>query len=804
MKLFSRIFLTGILALWLGWGPSCRAATVLLAENTDLVDLGWSAEVWPDPTGQATLSQAQSETTPYRPLHQRYVNRIEEGVYWYRVRIHRQPDDLRSWVLKVGLLTMPTQVYLVPLGPTGEPQAPQEVPLWRPEPKYRHYQFQLDSAPDWWLYVRTQSLHWDINWLRLTTGTKHLQIHSSELVFQSFYYGSILVMAAFNLLLFFSTKDRIYLYYVASLFSYMGFQALAIDYLPLGWGELGVERLNIYTPYAYISAVPVSLFFTRLTQKMLDSKALMPRVHRWMNGLLVYAVLLLLIFPWANVQVLFLTVSPLGFLLPILSLWAGVTAWRRGHRSAKFYLVAFIFYQFGLTLFTLGFLDFHPFGLDFYQVSVNLKVASMLEIVLLAFALGDRYNGIKAETIASQKQVIELGHKYALDLEAEVAERTHDLALANQTKDKFFSIIAHDLRGPVGSLSVIFNEVLGSGQDLDTELFETVRTSIRNTHQLLEDLLSWAKSQQQEIEIHPQDILVGQVVTPCLELFTGPASLKGIRLVQDDPLDAVVFADPSLITTVVRNLINNAIKFTFEDGTIHLGYRVLGDRVEVYVADNGVGMNAEVAAKLFKVGEKAQSTPGTRSESGSGLGLILCAEFLAKSGGQIGVESSPGQGSRFWFTLPKGQAQPAGPDLESPAWLAKVAGLKVLVVEDNPLHQESTGKVLKDLNVQFEVADNGQTAVWRAVAAPFDLILMDIDLPQLNGLEATWQIRNQAKPAPWILALSSYSKTELARLTAAELFEGSLNKPLSKTQFLSLLVPLLEQRAAKEGAAERV
>ncbi|MDX2468937.1 MAG: ATP-binding protein [SAR324 cluster bacterium] len=377
--------------------------------------------------------------------------------------------------------------------------------------------------------------------------------------------------------------------------------------------------------------------------------------------------------------------------------------------------------------------------------------------------------------------------------EKKVKARTEELALANAAKDKFFSIIAHDLRGPIGSLSVIFNNMIKKSTDLDENLLEAVRKSTKNTYGLLEDLLTWSQNQKGEITVDPTDLSISRVIDGVFGVLRGSATHKKISLRMLGLENEFVFADFSMITTVARNLINNAIKFTAYGGVIEVSCLDKGHHIQITVTDNGVGISPERLSRLFNLGEKTHSTLGTSSESGTGLGLILSAEFVAKNGGMIGVESELGKGSRFWFTLPKGKEVHDLPAQDEGLLLSQLSKLRVLVAEDNPLHQETTASVLKELGVDFNMVQNGALAVQAAKSDHYDLVLMDIDMPELNGIEATDLLRQSPprKKQVWILALSSYSKRELEGLAKNTPFEGYINKPLAKIDFLNQLRPLL-------------
>jgi len=368
----------------------------------------------------------------------------------------------------------------------------------------------------------------------------------------------------------------------------------------------------------------------------------------------------------------------------------------------------------------------------------------------------------------------------------ELIAANREVEQANATKDKFFSIIAHDLRGPIGSLSVMFNEVFEKAADIDDVFFQSVANTTKNSHQLLENLLTWARSQKGELEYNPSDFPTSTLISHNINLYKGPALQKEITLRQNNP-DLWVHCDPEMASTVIRNLLNNAIKFTSKGGEVQITAAQDEQQVRVEIKDDGVGISPAIQASLFQLEQKGHSSLGTNSEAGSGLGLILCAEFVKRCGGQIGVTSELNQGSCFWFTLPSGKAPLSPPQIQPQSFLS---GMRVLLVDDQSLHTQSSSAVLNELGLVFETASNGAEAVQRSQESHFDLVLMDIDMPVMNGVDANLAIHKQAQgKAPLIVALTSYSKLELNDLALEAPFDGYLNKPLSKAELLACLQP---------------
>ncbi len=231
-----------------------------------------------------------------------------------------------------------------------------------------------------------------------------------------------------------------------------------------------------------------------------------------------------------------------------------------------------------------------------------------------------------------------------------------ELRELNATKNKFFSIIAHDLRSP-------FNGFLGltrlmvedleslSGEDIK-ELSLSMRDSATNVFRLLENLLEWARLQQGLIAFNPHLVKLYPLVMESVTSVKDAATKKCFKLVFNVPENIDVFADHNMLQTVIRNLVSNAVKFTAKGGKISVSAKTdVDNTVEIAINDNGIGMNAIMMDNLFRLDIKT-NREGTENEPSSGLGLILCKEFVEKHGGKIRVESAEGIGSTFYVTLP--------------------------------------------------------------------------------------------------------------------------------------------------------
>jgi signal transduction histidine kinase len=238
----------------------------------------------------------------------------------------------------------------------------------------------------------------------------------------------------------------------------------------------------------------------------------------------------------------------------------------------------------------------------------------------------------------------------------EIQKKTIELTHANATKDRFFSIIAHDLRNPFNALlgisDIIVTEARAKNDEEITDLAESLSETSKKTYDLLENLLEWSKSQRGILNMVPEDLNLNEEISRVLYSVGNNLKYKDITVHIDIDKSIRVRADERMLQVVLRNLIGNAIKFTNRRGKIEIDAHAQENFVRIVVSDNGIGMDAYTVTNLFKI-EKTISTSGTENESGSGLGLILCEEFIKKQGGKIWAESELNKGSHFSFTLPK-------------------------------------------------------------------------------------------------------------------------------------------------------
>jgi PAS domain S-box-containing protein len=245
--------------------------------------------------------------------------------------------------------------------------------------------------------------------------------------------------------------------------------------------------------------------------------------------------------------------------------------------------------------------------------------------------------------------------------EIKIRQQYEKLEQMNAEKDKFFSIIAHDLKGALhgflGYSKYIADRIHDLSIDKLEEYSKTIRTIALNLNELLENLLEWSMMQRERVSYSPGNHNLNAILENCLRFIEQQARNKEITIIRKISPDINLFVDYQMITSIIRNLVSNAVKFTRRSGLVEI---TSGDNhdhvVEIMIRDNGVGMDSETLNKLFRI-DSVMPTPGTEGESSTGLGLIICSEYISKHNGKIWVESEVNKGTCVHFTVPRGERE---------------------------------------------------------------------------------------------------------------------------------------------------
>jgi signal transduction histidine kinase len=339
--------------------------------------------------------------------------------------------------------------------------------------------------------------------------------------------------------------------------------------------------------------------------------------------------------------------------------------------------------------------DANPASLDLFGVK-NIEILKdfnlfadlnlpLLAITNMKAGIGGKYEFVFDFDLAKEKKLFETSKEGKCNLEYcinpiisenkestgyivfvnKITDRKHaeillekqvkELKEINVSKDKFLSIIAHDLRNPFGAIIGFSDLMLKNFTEIDDETLhkglKTIENAANHAYKLLENLLIWSRNQTGMYKFTPEVINMKDQIVQALKVAKGNASIKNIKLTSDISKNYLVYADKDMIDTVLRNLISNAIKYTRKGGKVKVSVKTNTNNVEITVADNGVGIPINKQSEIFEIGIKT-NTSGTENEEGTGLGLIICKDFLARNGGQIWVDSTQEKGSKFTFSLP--------------------------------------------------------------------------------------------------------------------------------------------------------
>ncbi len=679
---FSRFFLVLIVLFFTNFQISIAQKKSLLLDDLEKIyRIGTDVEVLEDISKELTIEDVRSEefSKLFIPNQKATMNFGFSGSnYWFRCKIKTGYPDYQ-WVLH---FTKPRfdslfiyqfienkLVSAHQLG-TAFPNSPRPI-------YYHDYVVPLTMSQD------------NETTVYVFFGGKFSRQYPMEIAEQNIFYRDawesdlpLLIMLGilsglifYNIFLFISIREKAYLYYVLHMACFsllmINYNGLFDHYIPVGFNEFTKTALPVF--------ICLTCYFGLLfTVSFLNTKSFFPKLYQYVLGF-TYVILAGVFFviiafyqdSWVYILSLRFT-SSLTMVTSILDLTIGLLTLSKRYRPARFYVIAWTFVL--ITTFLVG---FNQLGLleGSFLTAYAFQVGGVFEGILLSFGLADKINIERKQKLEAQTQMIQVLQKSEKEiqeknseLEQKVKERTFEILQqkeelqqqaislneTNQSKDKIFSIVAHDLRSPLASLKGIFNLLESKMLTAEEffELFPELNKSLNNVFNLTEEVLYWARQQMQVIEIHPVQLNLSIVFKDQISRIENLASLKGVFLSYQTADDlSKVEADEDMIKSVLRNLINNAIKFSNKGGQVIVKAVNEEGFVKVTVSDTGIGIDPENISKVL--GSENYTTRGTANEKGTGLGLTLCKDFVRRNGGKIWVESELGVGSHFHFTLPQ-------------------------------------------------------------------------------------------------------------------------------------------------------
>ncbi len=429
---------------------------------------------------------------------------------------------------------------------------------------------------------------------------------------------------------------------------------------------------------------------------------------------------------------------------------------------------------------------------DFNAQRVLPGIARSDEIGVLSRAL-QRGREQVAETLSS--------------LEARVLARTAELEKANAEKSRFLANMSHELRTPLNGVIAI-SESLAAQQSTahGRELAELIVSSGRLLEQVLTDILDFSKIEAGEITLAREAFPMEGVVRRIAELHRASAEGKGLAMAWsvDAAAEGQWMGDPVRLTQVLSNLLSNAVKFT-DAGSVRLEVGRGPSGVSFTVTDSGIGFDDEVKSRLFRRFEQADASIRRRF-GGTGLGLAISRSLVELMGGRIDVHSRPGEGSRFGFILPLERAVETPASVESEHGAAvSLAGLHVLLAEDHPTNQKVMQVILGAAGVELEMVVNGAEALDRLAARTYDLVLMDMQMPLMDGLTATRLLRERERAAGArrtpVIMLTANAMDEHVRASLDAGADEHLSKPIRSASLFEAMARVMAEDSEAAAVA---
>ena len=356
-------------------------------------------------------------------------------------------------------------------------------------------------------------------------------------------------------------------------------------------------------------------------------------------------------------------------------------------------------------------------------------------------------------------------------MEAEIFERSREVAAAsallkttnqaleqakaaaeaaNLAKSAFLATMSHEIRTPMNGVLGMVNLLRRSAlNEKQRHYLDNIQSSGEHLLAIIDDILDFSKIEAGKIQLASDDFSLGELVHDAWSLMGERLQAKGLESKTDcNRLGLILRGDKTRLKQALVNYLGNAVKFT-DTGSITLACRIENETetdclLRFEVRDTGIGMTEEQQARIFNAFEQADGST-SRKYKGTGLGLTITQRIVQLMGGETGVTSSPGAGSTFWLTcrLGKGRAKPSAPATETAEAILRreYRGRKVLVVEDEPLNREVIGDMLEELGLVVDAAINGNEALIKVRQAHYDIVLMDMQMPELDGLDATRKLR---------------------------------------------------------------
>lgn len=649
----------------------------------------------------------------------------------------------------------------------------------------------------YWLEVDTSSsMQMPIS---VWSKDRYLEQQSSVRLAYGLYLGVLVVMGLYNLFLGFSIRDISYFHYVGYI---MVFAILQVSIIGYGYQYLWPKFVTL-NQYSIPSLIFIALFFASMFgRSFLQTKVSSPAFDRVL-GVMAYLNLLAVIpFFYMPYRISVNVAIWSSLVTSSVLLIAGFCIWLKGYQQARFFVFGWAMLLFGSVIF--GFAAKGVLPLNFFTQHAA-QVGSALEVILLSLALADRINRMTRE-----KQVFERSAKIAMQRKnSELEALLKQLNESNAIKDSFLATISHELRTPMNGIEGSLQVIEDATEDVHIHAnLQAAKFSAHHMTQLVESLLEYSELLSGHFRLEESEFDMAAAIRPLVLQAQMQCEKKGIQFIANQyHLTHNLLGDSERLQHLLFQLLDNAIKFTHQ-GCVKLDIIITesqeGATTRIQVSDTGIGIEPETCNRIFETFSQADSS-FSRQYGGLGIGLTLTKALVDKMGGTVVVESELAKGSVFTVDIPwrKGGAISL-PNKTPDARSVLDSGKQILIVEDNPVNQMTLRAMVKKLGYEVVTANNGQEALSVCNEQAFDCILMDCQMPIMDGFEATRRLREgntgNAKTPIVAVTANAMSQDRERCLTAG--MNDYIKKPVSK-DLLGERIHLWINRGSGETASKR-
>ena len=768
-------------------------AALVLTEGTLTYNLGPQMEVLEDPRGDYTISEVSSPEfqSRFRLSGQDVPNYgLTNSVYWLKIRIKNPRPLVFERHLELSFANFHSaELYISDeIGRYRFKKGGISLPFefrdfFRPKIIWK-LEFAGNTVSE--IYFRFQNEASMTLPLSLWVPKEHERVSHSGLLIQGLFFGGLAIMICYNILLGFNLRQARFTYYIFFVISFtllfFSYEGLAYQYIWPGWPRWNQKSIPLFFGLS-------GVFGLLFTVTFLELKTRLPRLYRIMAALALGMFCLVLATPLFSYALVVKAMSRLYVVLCIMMAVAGVISRRSGYRPAGQFIsawLAMLSMMFVTLLVRLGFLPSNVLTEQSYRIGF------LFFVVLLARALGDRIKLLRRE-IENRKLV-----------EKELIKAMDRAESASLAKSEFLSNMSHEIRTPMNSIMGMSELLNSSGLNEEQKKYmEVLGGSGESLLTLIDNVLDISKIEAGQIELELIPFSPGQLVESAILIMKSEAKKKGIELsIQvDDKTPDALLGDPTRIKQVLLNLLSNAVKFT-DDGRItveitRLEHKGPNHRLAFNVQDTGVGISVENRQKIFDAFTQEDSSI-TRNYGGTGLGLAISKRLIELMGGHISVESEPGHGSSFCFELDFPLASRDAPEAKGQGQEKSILAITpvdsklILLVEDNEDNVFLIQNFLKGSGHQLDIASNGEEALGRFKKYNYDLVLMDIQMPVMDGHSATREIRKwedeEGRKRTPVIALTAHALVTEIRKSRAAGCDDHITKPIRKNELLRLIV----------------